>query len=67
MELCYYPKCAKRNRGVTSHPRVSAPAVDFTSRCLSYLFWGCTEGHCVPYEVLGAQGHRVLAKRGGWR
>lgn len=28
--------------------------LDFTSRCLSYLFWGCTEGHCLPHEVLGA-------------
>lgn len=36
-------------------PRVSAPAgLALPLPFLSYLFWDCTEGHCVPREALRA-------------
>ena len=45
--------CWEEGRSYLPFPEFQ-PLLGFPSRCLSCLFWGCTEGHCVPHEVLGA-------------
>lgn len=47
------PNTLSGRQKLTSHSQGFSPCWTASS-AFSYLFWGCTEGHGVPYGVLGA-------------